>query len=328
MKPSREKRPRSAPRYRASLAQLDGVLLLADGGMGTSLIFHEGLELPHFCAFPLLDDPAGREILRRYFRPYLRLAREHAMGFLLDSGPTWRASADWGEKLGYSAAELADVNRLGIEMMCALRDELEDESAPVVISGCLGPRGDGYEPGNLMTPDEAGRYHAPQIETFAGTAADQVTAMTLTYAEEAVGITRAAEAAEIPVVISFTVETDGRLPTGQSLRDAIELVDEATSAGPAYYMINCAHPTHFARILEAGSGWTDRIRGVRLNASRMSHAELDNATELDDGDAADLGRQVGDLCRKFPRIHVVGGCCGTDLRHIAEMATHARLALA
>ena len=310
------------PKYRSNLPQLDGSLYLADGGMGTSLIFHQGLELPYFCAFPLLREASGRGVLLDYFRPYARLAREQETGFILDSGPTWRASRDWGAKLGYSAAELAEINRLGIDLMCALRDEFETEAAPMVVSGCMGPRGDGYQPGSRMTPGEARQYHAAQIDTFSDTAADLVTAMTLTYPEEAVGITRAAQAAAIPVVISFTVETDGRLPTGQGLRDAIEFVDDATSGGPVYYMINCAHPTHFAHVLEADSHWIDRVRGIRLNASCMSHAELDEALELDDGDANELGEQVGTLYRHFPRINILGGCCGTDHRHIAAIANN------
>ena len=218
--------------------------------MGTTLIFHEGLQLPHFCAFHLLEDTAGRDTLTRYFQSYALVAREYSMGFILDSGPTWRASHDWGNKLGYSPKALATVNRLAIDFMCELRDKFENQSTPIVVSGCMGPRGDGYQPGDQMSPENAQKYHAAQIDTFSETDADQVTAMTLTYSEEAAGIARAARAAEIPVVISFTVETDGRLPTGQSLKDAINFVDDETSGAPAYYMINCAHPTHFVDILE------------------------------------------------------------------------------
>ena len=118
-----------------------------------------------------------------------------------------------------------------------------------------------------------------------------VTVLTMTYAEEAIGITRAAVESGLPVVISFTLETDGRLPSGQALGEAIQQVDEDTESAPAYYMINCAHPTHFEDVLEPGAPWIDRIRGLRANASTKSHAELDEATELDDGDPADLGER-------------------------------------
>ena len=307
-------------KYRNNLPQLQGRKFLADGGMGTTLIFHEGLDLPHFCAFPLLVQDRGREILSRYFRPYLEIARKNDMGFVLDSGPTWRASADWGFKLGYSSTQLEQINQSAIDLMLELRQEFETENAPIVISGCMGPRGDGYEPGTLMQPDQARSYHRKQIETFANSAADLVTAMTLTYSEEAVGMTLAAMELEMPIVISFTVETDGCLPTGQTLRDAIEFVDNETSAAPAYYMINCAHPTHFENVLTQGSDWASRIQGIRLNASSLSHAELDEAKELDDGDPHELASLVEKIQRACPQINIVGGCCGTDHRHIEAMA--------
>lgn len=308
-------------KYRNALPQLEGSLFLADGGMGTTLIFHEELELPHFCAFHLIDDPSGREILQRYFRGYAEVAREQKTGFILDSGPTWRASADWGDRLGYSAEDLDGINRRAIEFMQEIRREYETDSTPIVISGCMGPRGDGYEPGDIMSPDAARQYHTVQIDSFRDAGADMITAMTMTNAEEAVGMTRAAEAAEVPAVMSFTVETDGRLPTGQTLSDAINYVDDATNGAPAYYMINCAHPTHFADVLDAGSNWTKRIRGIRLNASCLSHAELNDSTELDEGDIDQLASEVSGIRRSFPHINVIGGCCGTDSRHIRRMAT-------
>ena len=191
----------------------------------------------------------------------------------------------------------------------------------VVISGCIGPRGDGYRVDNEMTAEEAQRYHEPQVATFADTAADLVSALTLTYAGEAVGVARAAQNAGIPSVISFTVETDGRLPSGQSLREAIEEVDDQTDGAVAYFMINCAHPTHFAHVLEGDGDWRGRIRGLRANASEKSHAELDEAEELDSGDPAALARHYRELQTRLPSLTVVGGCCGTDHRHVAEICT-------
>ena len=188
-----------------------------------------------------------------------------------------------------------------------------------MISGCVGPHDDGYHPAELLTADAAQEYHSTQIGTFAGTAADMVTAMTMTYAEEAIGVARAAAEAGLPAVISFTVETDGRLPSGQGLGDAIEQVDGETGEGPSAYMINCAHPTHFASTIEQGDGWRERVRGLRANASTRSHAELDAADELDDGDPADLGARYAALRMALPRLNVVGGCCGTDHRHLREI---------
>jgi S-methylmethionine-dependent homocysteine/selenocysteine methylase len=305
-------------RYRNHLPQLSGGLFLTDGGIETTLIFHEGLELPYFAAFDLLKRDEGYAALQKYFRTYAALARRIAIGCILESA-TWRASPDWGTKLGYTATALAELNRQAITLLQGIRDAYEDDTSPMVISGCIGPRGDGYNPAALMTEDEAERYHALQAQTFRDTEADMVTAITMTYAAEAIGLTRAAQAAGMPVVVSFTLETDGRLPTGQPLPEAIEQVDGATGHGPAYYMINCAHPTHFAATLAAGQPWLDRIRGLRANASTKSHAELDEATELDPGNPAELGLQYRELKGKLARLNVLGGCCGTDHRHVEEI---------
>ena len=302
---------------RAQLPQLSGETFITDGGMETTLIFDEGIALPDFASFILLEDPTGVDVLRAYYTSYLEIAAQHGVGIVLDT-PTWRANPDWGDRLGYSAAELADVDRRGVALLEELR-ATADGVTHVIISGCIGPRGDGYRVDNEMTAEEAQRYHEPQVATFADTAADLVSALTLTYAGEAVGVARAAQNAGIPSVISFTVETDGRLPSGQSLREAIEEVDEQTQGAVAYFMINCAHPTHFAHVLEGDGDWRGRIRGLRANASEKSHAELDEAEELDSGDPAALARQYQELQTRLPSLTVVGGCCGTDHRHVAEI---------
>jgi len=303
--------------YRDHLPHLEGELFLTDGGIETDLIFHQSLDLPLFAAFDLLKDEAGTEALRAYYRPYLELARDAELGFVLES-PTWRASPRWATELGYSPEQLEGLNRRAIEVMVELRSE-RDDGPPVVISGCIGPHDDGYDPGVLLDAGTAQEYHSTQIGTFAGTAADMVTALTVTYADEAVGIARAAAAAGIPVAISFTLETDGRLPSGQGLGEAIEQVDHQTGSGPAYYMINCVHPTHFEDVLEQGGSWAERIRGLRANASMLSHAELDEAETLDEGDPQDLGARYSRLGPSLPRLNVLGGCCGTDHRHVAEI---------
>jgi S-methylmethionine-dependent homocysteine/selenocysteine methylase len=310
----------SPARYRAGLPQLEGGLFLTDGGIETTLIFHEGLDLPAFAAFDLLKDESGTTALRRYFEPYAALAREYEVGFVLES-PTWRASPRWALEIGHTERQLDELNRKAISLMEELRDDYETDAAPIVISGCVGPQDDGYNPATILTPDAAEDYHATQIGTFRETAADMVTAITMTYVAEAIGVTRAASAAGLPVVISFTVETDGRLPSGQALGEAIAEVDGETNGAPAYYMINCAHPTHFDDTLDAGAPWRDRIRGLRANASTKSHAELDEATELDVGDPADLGARYAALRAKLPELNVLGGCCGTDHRHVTEICT-------
>jgi homocysteine S-methyltransferase len=298
------------------LPQLSGDRpFITDGGLETTLIFHLGLELPDFAAFDLLRDETGAEALRRYYEPYLEIAREHGSGIVLDSA-TWRASRDWGERLGYSAEELAEANRRAVALVEELRASAPD--VPAVLNGVVGPRGDGYVVGETMTAGEAQAYHSEQITTFAGTAADMVSAITMTYADAAIGIARAAQAAGLPAAISFTVETDGRLPSGQPLGGAIEQVDGETGSGPAYFMINCAHPTHFEDVLDGP--WLERVGGIRANASRMSHEELDAAEELDEGDPDELAAQYRALRERLPNVAVLGGCCGTDDRHVAAIA--------
>ena len=280
------------------LPQLGGEFFLTDGGIETTLIFLEGLELPHFAAFDLLARAEGEAALRKYFDSYVRLAERFDTGLVLESA-TWRASADWGAKLGYDAREMAAANRRAISLLEAVRADFDGDPSKIVISGCVGPRGDGYNPGAKMSLDDATHYHRAQVQVFEDSAADMVTAITMNYVEEAAGIALAARESGMPVAISFTVETDGRLPTGQTLAAAIEEVDSTTSAYPAYYMINCAHPSHFAPVLEPGAAWTQRIRGLRANASRKSHAELK---------------------RRLRQLNVMGGCCGTDHRHIEAIA--------
>jgi S-methylmethionine-dependent homocysteine/selenocysteine methylase len=301
-------------KYRATLPQLSNDLFLTDGGLETTLIFREGIDLPDFAAFDLLKHSTGYQALANYFRTYATMARNYQVGLVLESA-TWRANPDWGAKLGYSSAELAEMNRQAIALLHTIRQDSETEQSPMVISGCVGPRGDGYIPTEAMTAQAAADYHRAQIETFRDAGADFVTAITMNYVEEAIGIVQAAQSAVIPVAISFTVETDGNLPTGQSLKAAIAQVDAETNNAPAYYMINCAHPNHFANVL-AEEAWVSRIRGLRANASTKSHAELNESETLDDGNPVELGNQYRELRSRFPQITILGGCCGTDDRHV------------
>jgi len=283
---------------------------LTDGGLETSLIFHQGLDLPIFAAFPLVETEDGRAALRRYWEPYLTVAREHSVGFVVDT-PTWRANIDWASQLGYDANGVRAVNAAAARFA----RELAADMPAAVVNGVIGPRGDGYVAGEQMTSEQASTYHADQIAALAGAGVDQVAAITMTYPQEAIGFVRAASAAGVSCVASFTVETDGRLPSGHTLHDAIALVDAETDGSAAGFMINCAHPTHFDDALSDGE-WLARIIGIRANASTMSHAELDAAAELDDGDPADLAARYRALLARLPALQTLGGCCGTDDRHI------------
>jgi homocysteine S-methyltransferase len=306
-------------KYRNRLKTLMDRTIVTDAGLETWLIFQQGIELPHFAAFDLLKDEAGIAVLKRWYLRFAAIAAQGGHALLLES-PTWRANADWGRRLGYDRETLADANCTAIGLLLEIRNEVERPGLPVIVCGNIGPRGDGYVAGERMSAALAEAYHREQIATFAATDADLVSAFTINYVDEGIGIARAARAEGIPVVLSVTLETDGALPSGETLQQAIERTDVATRSYPLHYMINCAHPTHFDAVLRHGGGWRGRIAGLRANASCKSHAELEVSTELDAGDPADLaGRYLG-LRDALPALRVIGGCCGTDDRHVAAMA--------
>lgn len=304
--------------HRHNLPQVNNTLLVCDGGMETTMIYHEGIDLPAFASFTLLDSEAGINKLKQYYERYAQIARHHKAGFIIET-PTWRANNDWGTHLGYNRVQLEEINRNSIQLLVELREQWSSDINPIVIGGVIGPRGDGYIAEKRMTVDEAAAYHAEQMRIFSDTPADLVTAYTLNYVEEAVGIALAARKFNMPIALSFTLETDGHLPSGQHLRDAIATVDKATDNYPAYYQINCAHPSHFEHIFADGGSWLERIRGLRANASRKSHAELDASTSLDDGNPEELGQSYQLLRKQLTKLSLIGGCCGTDHRHIGAM---------
>ena len=304
--------------YRGALPQLGNKEFITDGGLETVFVFQKNVDLPLFASFDLLTTDEGIAALRDYYLPYVGLALRHQKGLILDTA-TWRASAGWGQQLGFFPDDMVRFNRLSVILLTELRTKYAAKHSPMVINGVIGPQDDGYNPSQKMDAEAAERYHHLQIATFADCETDMVTAVTMTYPDEAIGIVRAAKKAHIPVAISFTVETDGTLPDGTTLEAAIRRVDEATEEAPAYYMINCAHPSHFSHVLNSNAKWTDRIYGVRANASCKSHAELDEATELDQGDPTEFGQQIVELKALLKNLVVVGGCCGTDHRHVGEI---------
>ncbi|MGI8930774.1 MAG: homocysteine S-methyltransferase family protein [Sphingomicrobium sp.] len=306
------------PRYRNALPQLSGETFLTDAGLETDLIFNHGVEIPAFAAHTLLASIEGRAAINRYFQGFLELARERNAGFILDSA-TWKAHRHWARELSSDPAELRSANEESLRFIDQLRDRFSHNPKPIVLNAIIGPCGDAYRPEAAFSIDQAEAYHAEQIGWIADTEADMVTAVTFNQASEAAGLVRAARSANLPAAVSFTVETDGALPNGQSLADAIAEVDGASDGYPAYFMINCAHPDHFNKVLE-DAPWARRIRGVRANASRKSHAELDEAPELDAGDPVEMAGQYRELEQRMPWLNIFGGCCGTDLRHVTEIA--------
>lgn len=306
------------PLYRTALPQLSGELFLTDAGVETDLIFNHGVAIREFAAFTLLPEPAGRAALTRYFEGFLSLAKERDVGFILDS-VTWKAHAHWAKSLGADTAQLRAANEDNLRFIAELRARFSTNTKPIVLNAVVGPCGDAYRPEVAISTEAAEAYFSEQLGWLAATEADMVTALTFNQASEAAGFARAARTVGLPCVISFTVETNGALPTGQRLSDAITEVDAATDASPAYYMVNCAHPEHFAGAL-LDAPWARRIRGVRANASRKSHAELDAATQLDRGDPVELADQYRQLLQRLPWLNVFGGCCGSDLSHVTHIA--------
>jgi homocysteine S-methyltransferase len=289
---------------------------VCDGGMETDLIFNRGVDLPEFAAYPLLRTEPGRDLLRSYYEGYAAIAERAGAGLRLES-PTWRANPDWGAVLGDDATALDEVNRSAIDFLRGIADAWSDRIDDIRIVGMLGPRGDGYAAGSAADADEAADYHRAQVASFAAAGVDEVEALTMTDTHEALGVALAAAATGIPVVVSFTVETDGRLPDGTPLGGAVETVDAQTS--PAYFMVNCAHPQHVLPAFDQAGPWAERIHGLRSNASTRTHAELDEAASLDEGDLGVLVASHRTLEQHLPALEVVGGCCGSDARHVAAL---------
>lgn len=289
---------------------------VTDGGIETDLIFHHGADLPEFAAYPLLRTDEGRALLRDYYEGYVGIAERAGAGLRLES-PTWRANADWGAVLGDDASALDAVNREAIAFLQGLAEQWRARVADIRVVGMIGPRGDGYAAGSASSADEAAEYHAAQVASFATAGADELSALTMTDAHEALGISRAAAQAGVPLGLAFTVETDGRLPDGSALGEAVSAVD--ADSPPAYFLVNCAHPLHVQPALAGSGAWVERIRGVRSNASTQSHAELDEAETLDEGDLDVLVPAHRTLEEQLPALEIVGGCCGTDARHVAAL---------
>lgn len=298
----------------ALLARMGDRLHLTDGGLETTMIFHEGLDLPQFASFTLLGHAKGRAALRRYYTGFLDQAAQLGLGFVIDT-PTWRASEGWGEVMGLQPGEIDRINREAVAFVESVRDA--HGAGDAILCGTIGPHGDAYRPDSVLGPDEAFDYHHRQIGVLADEGVDLVAAMTLSSAGEAIGIAEAARDVGVPVTLSFTVETDGRLIGGMTLAEAMAQTDAETAGYPAWYGINCAHPDHFAGDLRGD--WLARLGAVRANASRQSHAALDAATELDDGDPEELAQAYAAMCKTLPGLRILGGCCGTDLRHVAAI---------
>jgi len=299
--------------------RLENKFYLTEGGSETEILYKWSFELPEFAMFTLLDDPEADNVIRGMFRRYFDVAAEHGTAMLLN-GHDYRASPDWGAKLGYSSEDLRNVQHRVIRFLDDLRAEYADRVSDVYIAACIGPRGDAYGTGGDISADESEDYHSVQLHNLDGTAADMAVAATFNNVPEAIGVIRAANSIGIPIGVSLTLTPEGRLRSGPSLREAIETIDEASGGGAVWFGTNCAHPVEFEPALADAGPWLERLRYIRPNAAKMDKIALCSLGHLEDGDPVELGQQMGEVARRFPRVDILGGCCGTDERHLSQIA--------
>lgn len=302
-----------------------GELFLTEGGTETEIMYKHGFELPEFAMFPLLENPIAVTAMRDMFRSQLDVAAEFAMSMLL-TGIDYRASPDWGAKLGYSPHGLAQANIQSIEFLRELAGEYNGQIPRTLIGGTIGPRGDAYQLNRTITAAEAEDYHSVQLATLKQAAVDFACAATFNNIPEAVGVARAAKKIGVPLIVSLTVDSSSRLKSGPTVADAIQAIDfEAADAAPISYLLNCSHPVEFEPALTAGP-WTSRLHGFRPNASKMEKLALCKLGHLEEGDPVELGRLMGGLARRYPHMNVWGGCCGTGDTHLRAIARNVRQA--
>lgn len=287
---------------------------IADGGIETTLMDRLGQELREFAAFELLATAEGREALRTYYGEYVDLAAQQQRPLVLDT-PTWRANADWGDRLGYDLEDLDAINADAVALVRQVIEDAETEGVTVEVNGCVGPRyDDHYASQDNMTAEESESYYGVQVRALAAAGADRITLVTTMSVAEGIGVVRAAVAERIPVAVSFVVGDDGRLASGDSVAEAIAQIDAATDAVALGYLVNCAHPSEVEQGLAAcaDDAYLNRIIGFRLNAAKEHEPESPERPE----NFAEL--QAG-LKRYARNATVFGGCCGTDVQHIRAL---------
>ncbi len=296
-----------------------GEMFLTEGGSETEIMYRHGFELPEFSMLPLLESPLALSALRDEYSQQLDVAAEFGLSFLL-TGLDYRASPDWGSKLGYSPSGLADANIASIELLRDIAKGYEEQIPRLLIGGILGPRGDAYSLNQEITAESAEDYHAVQLETLKRADVDFACALTFNNVAESVGALRAANQTGVPLFVSLTLDRSGRLKSGPTLAEAIVEIDaQAGEAAPELYMINCSHPLEYEPALE-NRDWIKRLRGVRPNASKMEKLALCELGHIEEGDPVELASRLRDLSERYPHMDIFGGCCGTGHKHLREIA--------
>ncbi len=303
--------------------QQAGRYFITEGGIETEIMYKWGFEMPHFAMFPLLDNPQAAAAIKGMYRRYLDVVAKYKQSALI-GGFDYRASPDWGNLLGYSASALRDANLQSIQFLRDVAEEYKSDIDQALFSGCVGPRGDAYQTKNTMDRYQAAEYHAIQLETLKLANVDLAWALTFGDPEEAIGVCMAAESLDIPLAVSFSLDSSHHLNTGGSFSKAVEYVDEQTNNFPEFYSLNCSHPDEFNPAIKQGK-WINRVRCFRPNATKMDKISLCKLGHLEEGDPVELGYQMSDLHSRFPHIDIWGGCCGTCDTHLEQIVSHLKM---
>lgn len=290
-------------------------IIITDGGLETTLIYKYNIELPYFSCINLLKTDSGRNIIYNCLLNYVNISEKYNVNIIIET-PTWRCSKKWSKLLNCENSDIEKINREAVNIVKSIKKN----NKKIIISGNIGPIDDGYVISNKLTIEELKEYHSEQIYILANENVDIISAFTINYVEEAIGITLVCKDINIPLVISFTLNIDGKLPSGMTLEDSIKYIDKYTNYYPMYYMINCAHPKHFISLFkDNNSDWIKRIKGIRSNASDKSHEELNNSKKLDIGNIVELSNYCKNIRKENKHINIFGGCCGTDENHVEEI---------
>lgn len=299
-----------------------GAPILADAAIETRIMFETRVRMdPHIQVAALLERPRGRAALREIYATYLDVAWAHGLPIVMGT-PTFRASRRYVERARRPAAET--VRRLNTEAVAFL-NEIRDqgEHDPVFLAGVIGPYGDAYSPDDCLNHLDGADYHLEQVRALAEAGVDALFAPTFPSIEEAHGVAMAMATTELPYAIGFVLDHRGRMLDGTYLHDAIERIDNAVVPAPAWYAISCVHPTvartALADLASAGGGALTRLREVKANGSRLAPDELVSLDHADSDEPDIFGEAMHQLGIDFD-VQILGGCCGTDSRHLAALA--------
>ncbi|MBW2409401.1 MAG: homocysteine S-methyltransferase family protein [Deltaproteobacteria bacterium] len=298
-------------------AVANAAVILTEGAVIERLRRDPAVELdPYIANAGLIYDQAGKQAMTRIYRQYIDIASRYRLPMIV-SAPTWRASSERINKSAYSGRET--MVKDCADFINRIRQDVSQSADCIYIAGLIACRGDSYEPREALTADKAEAYHRLQAQELAHAGVDFILAATLPAVSEALGIAAALSQCAIPYSLSFVIRSDGRVLDGTPLQAAIEKIDAAVNPGPLFYQINCVHPAIFRKAIEQSEPGFDRLLGLQANTSEKSPEELDGLGYLDTSEPEEFAESMLALHTHFG-LKIIGGCCGTDHRHIEEIA--------